>query len=72
MPGMDLIEINGLDEELGDPEGELSTGEAESPLRNLVVSGREFVSLDVMGLGVEGLQELVAQVKKCWRAWGGL
>ena len=57
MPGTDLIEINGLEEELG----EISTGEAETFMRNLV-AGREYESLDVLGLGVERMQAWVSQV----------
>ena len=57
MPGTDLIEINGLDEELG----EISTGEAETFMGNLV-AGREYASLDVLGLGVERMQARVSQV----------
>ena len=36
------------------------------------MSGREAGSLDVMGLGVEGLQEQVAQVKKLLGSPGGV
>ena len=37
-------------------------GEAETVTRNLAVAGRDYASLDVQGLGVEGLQARVSQV----------
>ena len=55
----DLIEINRGDEDL---EGEISAGEAETVTSNLAVAGRDYASLDVQGLGVEGLQARVSQV----------
>ena len=55
----DLIEITRVYEDL---EGEISTGKA---------AGREAGSLDVLGLGVESLQEQVAQVKKLLGSPGG-
>ena len=55
----DLIEINRGDEDL---EGEISAGEAETATGNLVLAGRDYSSVDVLGLGVEGLQARVSQV----------
>ena len=64
----DLIEITRVYEDL---EGEISMGKAETVMRNWIGSGREAGSLDVLGLGVESLQEQVAQVKKLLGSPGG-